>query len=195
MKIGLLGGSFNPAHDGHRTISLVALKKLGLDRVWWLVTPQNPLKSADDTADYDVRLEHARRAARHPRIVVSDFERRMNVTFTFETLRLIRMRYSSVRFVWLMGADNLVSFSEWENWREIARLAPIAVFARPGSKIRAPFSHAARCLSRHRLDEEDAKLLATTRPPAWVYLTDTLHPASSTAIREKRSVESETAAH
>ena len=186
MRIGLLGGSFNPAHEGHRHISLVALRRLQLDRVWWLVSPQNPLKRPEDLDDYAARLAGARAAARHPRIAVSDFERRFGLRFTCETIAALQRRYRGVRFVWLMGADNLAGFHLWKNWRDIARAAPIAVFARPESEIRAPFSAAACWLQRWRLDEEDAKLLADRRPPCWAYLTETSHPASSTAIRQAR---------
>ncbi|GAB4542905.1 MAG: nicotinate-nucleotide adenylyltransferase [Parvularculaceae bacterium] len=186
MRIGLLGGSFNPAHDGHRHISLVALRRLALDRIWWLVSPQNPLKQAAELDDYGNRFESARAASAHPRIFVSDFERRHRLIYTIDTIRELRRRYRGVRFVWLMGADNLAGFHRWRSWREIAQRIPIAVFARPGSEIRAPFSPAARRLARWRLDETDAKLLAETPPPGWIYLTETLHPASSTAIRRAR---------
>ena len=185
MRIGLLGGSFNPAHDGHRHISLVALRRLRLHCVWWLVSPQNPLKDKNQYADYDERLTHAREIARHPRIVVSDFEHRHNTQFTFETISLIKARRPSAHFVWLMGADNLATFNQWENWRRIAQQIPIAAFARPGSQIKAPLSFAAQFLSAYRLEAEDAALLATRRPPAWTYITETLHPASSTALRDR----------
>jgi len=187
MRIGLLGGSFNPAHDGHRHISLIALRRLQLDRVWWLVSPQNPLKSSDETEDYDARCAYARDVARHPRIVVSDFERRHGVNHTWRTLSLLKLRRPGASFVWLMGADNLAGFHRWERWRDIARMTPIAVFARPGDQVRAPLGFAAQYLSGFRLEEEDAKLLASRPPPAWVYLTETLHPASSTAIRRRRA--------
>ena len=185
MRIGLLGGSFNPAHEGHLHISLAGLRRLALDQVWWLVSPQNPLKSSDETADYEARLAKARDVARHPRIVISDFERRHNLQFTFETIQLLKERKRGVKFVWMMGADNLLTFHRWENWREIARLAPMAVFARPGAGVRAPFSFAAQFLRRSRLEEDDAHLLASRIPPAWTYITETLHPASSTAIRAR----------
>lgn len=186
MRIGLLGGSFNPAHEGHRHISLIALRRLRLHRVWWLVSPQNPLKSSHETADYDERRAYARRVANHPQIVVSDFERRHNVQHTWRTISLLKRSSPGVSFVWLMGADNLAGFHRWDRWRDIAGMTPMAIFARPGHQLRAPLGFAAQYLAGFRIEEEDAKLLATRRPPAWVYLTETLHPASSTAIRQGR---------
>lgn len=186
MRIGLLGGSFNPAHEGHRHISLIALRRLGLDQVWWLVSPQNPLKSPKETANYDARLKRAAEVAAHPRIRISDFERRHSLQFTYETLKLLHKRRPEVNFVWLMGADNLVGFHKWQHWREIAKLLPVAVFARPGSRLQAPLSFAGRFLSGDRLDQQDSVLLAGCKPPAWVYLTESSHPASSTLIRKNR---------
>ncbi len=185
LRIGLLGGSFNPAHEGHRHISKMALARLGLDQVWWLVSPQNPLKDASQTADYDRRFAAAVRAAQHPRIRVTDFEQRHNTRYTIDTLRALDRAYPAHRFVWLMGADNLAGFHQWRNWRQIARTVPIAVIDRPGNATRALASPAAQQLARYRLDEGDLTLIGKTTPPAWVFLTGPLSPLSSTEIRNR----------
>ncbi|MEM8988332.1 MAG: nicotinate-nucleotide adenylyltransferase, partial [Pseudomonadota bacterium] len=183
MTVGLLGGSFNPAHDGHREISLQALRRMQLDQVWWLVSPQNPLKSADDLADYDARVAKARAVADHPRIRVSDFERRRKLQYTYDTLRALIARHGGVRFVWLMGADNLQTFHKWAQWRAIAGLVPIAVFARPGYELSAPLSKAAQVFSYARVDERQSNMFGLRQPPAWIYLPETRNPLSSTQIR------------
>jgi nicotinate-nucleotide adenylyltransferase len=183
-RIGLLGGSFNPPHDGHREISLAALERLRLDAVWWLVSPGNPLKDANTYAPYEERLGLARRVASHPRIVVSDFERRKNLQYTVDTLATLEALWPQIRFLWLMGADALLEFDRWKDWRTIFTMVPIAVFARPG--VEAPLtSESARAFSPFRIDPEDAGDLAGAEPPAWVYFQDTRNPASSTALRAR----------
>ena len=183
MRVGLLGGSFNPAHDGHRHISLTALRRLRLDQVWWLVSPQNPLKNPDDYAQYDERLAHAAHVAAHPRIQVSNFEQRYNLQYTHKTLDALLARRPAVSFVWMMGADNLATFHHWEHWRRIVARIPIAVFARPGSQARALQCPAAQYMAPWRLDAGDAGLLAARPAPAWIYVNETFHPASSTSLR------------
>lgn len=184
--IGLLGGSFNPAHDGHREISLEALKRLKLDAVWWLVTPGNPLKEAGVYAPYEDRISAARRRADHPRIVVSNFEARKSLQYTVDTLATLKLLWPDMCFVWLMGADSLAGFHRWKDWRRIFELAPIAVFARPGYDEDALASEAARAFALFRREAEEAGTLARAEPPAWIFFKDTTNPASSTAIRAAR---------
>lgn len=183
--IGVLGGSFNPAHEGHRFISLYAMQHLRLDAVWWMVSPQNPLKSKDGMAPFDRRMTRARAMARHPRIMVSDFEKRMGGQYTAETLRMLTRRHPRFRFVWLMGADNLKQMHLWEDWAEIFRIAHIAVFDRPQYSVDALLSKAARRFSRHRVAPAAAATLIRRKPPAWVFLRTPLHPISASRIRRR----------
>ena len=183
--VGLLGGSFNPAHDGHRYISLQALKKLRLDEIWWLVSPLNPLKRKDEMASYDRRLESALAVARHPRIKVSDIERKIGSQYTFDTISKLKETYPNINFVWLMGADNLLQFHHWRRWRSIMHTVPIAVFARKNYAQRALHGTAARLFHLYRLPPEDAPILALKKPPAWMFLPIHKHPASATEIRQK----------
>jgi len=185
--IGLLGGSFNPAHDGHRHISLSALKRLNLDAVWWMVAPRNPLKDTADLAPFQTRVEQARAVARHPRIRVTAIERKIGTIYTVDTLSVLVRRFRDVRFVWLMGADNLVQISNWEQWPRIFALVPIAVLVRPSYAFKAQASIAARRFARSRVSEARAAGLAWRKPPAWVFLHIRPHPASATSIRAKRS--------
>lgn len=181
LRVGLLGGSFNPAHDGHLHISREAIKRLGLDQVWWLVSPQNPLKPVTGMASLAERLASADRAAQHPAVRVSDIEQRMGTRYTVDTVRAMRRRFPRHRFVWLMGADNMVQFPRWKRWTEIAETLPIAVFARGRVTYAALSGPLARRYARRRVT--DPRLLATSRPPAWSFLFTPLHPASSTALR------------
>ncbi len=183
QAIGLLGGSFNPAHEGHLGISLSAIDALRLDRVWWLVTPGNPLKDPDHYAPYEDRLAAARRVAHDPRIEISDFEARRGLQYTADTLEALLGEYPRHRFVWLMGADNMRDFDKWRDWRKIAKTLPIAVFNRPGLADAALRSEAARALKACRIDEAAAETLAGAAPPAWVFISRTEFPVSSTAIR------------
>ncbi len=180
-----MGGSFNPAHEGHRHVSLMALERLGLDEVWWLVTPQNPLKPVRGMAGFEARLEAARAAAGNARIRVSDIERRLGTRYTADTLRALAARRPRVGFVWLMGADNLAQIERWRDWESIFRLVPIAVFDRPTYSYRALAGKAARRFARHRLGPRRARALAGLAPPAWVFLRGPLHPASATEIRQR----------
>jgi nicotinate-nucleotide adenylyltransferase len=186
-RIGVLGGSFNPAHDGHLHISLLALRRLGLDQVWWMVSPQNPLKSEAGMADFAERLAGARRRAlRHPAIRVTDIERRLGSVHTVESLSRLKRRFPGVRFVWLMGADNLVQLPRWRRWQDLFSTVPIAVFARPSYSLRALSGKAARAFARFRQTEEQARSLADAAVPAWVFLHSRPHPASATQIRADR---------
>ncbi|HWL57189.1 MAG TPA: nicotinate-nucleotide adenylyltransferase [Paracoccus sp. (in: a-proteobacteria)] len=182
MRIGLLGGSFDPAHPGHVNITEEALRRFGLDQVWWLVSPGNPLK-AHGPAPLDERVARARRIMRNPRVVISDLETRLGTRMTADTIAALQRLYPGVRFVWLMGADNLVQFDKWDRWEEIAARVPIGVIARPGWRMRARFSRAARLMWRNRVPEGQAKRLPDCFPPAWTMLNVPLNKQSSTAIR------------
>jgi nicotinate-nucleotide adenylyltransferase len=183
MRIGLLGGSFNPPHIAHRAISLFAIKRLKLDRVWWLVSPGNPLKDSGTLHDLDERLEAARRMADDPRIDVSCLESVIGTRYTVDTISYLRRRASRLRFVWIMGADNLAQFHRWQNWRRIAWEVPIAVIDRPPQSFRALAAPAAQALARYRLPENQAARLADQRAPAWVFLTGMKLSLSSTGLR------------
>jgi nicotinate-nucleotide adenylyltransferase len=185
MRIGLLGGSFNPPHDAHRAISLFAIKRLKLDRVWWLVTPGNPLKEQGALHDLDSRAEAARRMADDPRIDVSCLESVIGTRYTVNTITYLRRRVSGLRMVWIMGADNLAQFHRWQNWRRIASLVPIAVIDRPPQSFRALAAPAAQALARYRLPENQAGMLADQPPPAWVFLTGMKLNLSSTVLRNR----------
>jgi nicotinate-nucleotide adenylyltransferase len=186
-RVGLLGGSFNPAHGGHREISLMALKALSLDAVWWLVSPGNPLKDPDQYLPYEKRMAQARRVADHHRIVVSNFEQRRNLQYTVDTLEALRDLWPQMHFVWIMGADGLRDFHRWKDWKRIATMTPFAVFSRPGATEAAEGSTAADALAPFRLAAEDATRLAEAEPPAWVFLKTAHNPSSSTAIRSGQS--------
>jgi nicotinate-nucleotide adenylyltransferase len=183
MRVGLLGGSFNPPHAAHRAISLFALKRLKLDRVWWLVTPGNPLKDLDGLRDLDARAEAARKMAGDPRIDVSCLESVIRTRYTVDTITYLRRRASGLRFVWIMGADNLAQFHRWQNWRRIAAEVPIAVIDRPPQSFRALAAPAAQALARYRLPENQAGRLADQHTPAWVFLTGMKLNLSSTGLR------------
>ncbi len=180
----MLGGSFNPAHDGHLYISRMALRRLGLDEVWWLVSPQNPLKPSNGMAEYTRRMAAAADVASvEPRIRVSDFERHQGTRYTADTLsNLVRTQPRS-RFVWLMGADNLLQIHRWHSWPSIFHTVPVAVFGRPGYSLRATSGVAARRFARDRWPQAAAKRLADACAPAWVFLKIREHPESATRIR------------
>jgi nicotinate-nucleotide adenylyltransferase len=183
MRIGLLGGSFNPPHVAHRAISLFAIKRLKLDRVWWLVTPGNPLKDQGGLHDLNERTEAARKMANDPRIDISCLESVIGTRYTVDTISYLRRRASGLRFVWIMGADNLAQFHRWQNWRRIASEVPIAVIDRPPQSFRALAAPAAQALARYRLPENQAGRLADQRAPAWVFLAGMKLNLSSTGLR------------
>ena len=184
MRIGLLGGSFNPPHEGHALVTRLVLRRLGLDRVWWLVSPGNPLKSQAELAALNARVEAARRLVAGRRVVVTDIEARIGARYTYDTLAWLVRRARGVRFVWIMGADNLRQFHLWRHWREIADLVPIVVIDRPGSTLRAISSRAAAALSPWRAPERDAARFSTMKPPALLYLYGRRSELSSTALRK-----------
>jgi nicotinate-nucleotide adenylyltransferase len=183
MRVGLLGGSFNPPHDAHRAISLFAIKRLQLDRVWWLVSPGNPLKQLGALRDLDQRTEAARRISNDPRIDVSCLESVIGTRYTVDTITYLRRRAGGLHFVWIMGSDNLAQFHRWQNWRRIASEVPIAVIDRPPQSFRALAAPAAQALARYRLPENQAARLADRRAPAWVFLTGMKLNLSSTRLR------------
>jgi nicotinate-nucleotide adenylyltransferase len=183
MRIGLLGGSFNPPHAAHRAISLFALKRLKLDRVWWLLTPGNPLKDTGALHDLGERADAARKIADDPRIDISCLEAVIGVRYTVDTIIHLRRRVSGVHFVWIMGADNLAQFHRWKDWRRIASEVPIAVIDRPPQSFRALAAPAAQALARYRLPENQAARLAEQPAPAWVFLSGMKLNLSSTGLR------------
>jgi nicotinate-nucleotide adenylyltransferase len=183
MRIGLLGGSFNPPHVAHRAISLFAIKRLRLDRVWWLVSPGNPLKDNFRLHELNERIDAARAVADDPRIEVTCLESVIGTRYTVDTINYLRRRASHLRFVWVMGSDNLAQFHRWQKWRRIAAQVPIAVIDRPPLSFRALTAPAAQALARYRLPENQAGRLADTRAPAWVFLTGLKINLSSTTLR------------
>lgn len=183
MKVGLYGGSFNPAHEGHAHVAETARKRLGLDRVIWLVSPQNPLKSADELEPLSRRVAGVRRFARGRAMVISDAETALGSTYTLDTLRALKARFPGVRFVWIMGADSLAGFHRWRGWTQIMKGAPVAVISRPWISLKSRFSPAAQRFAKSRRPANAARVLARAGPPSWVFLTGPLNFQSSTALR------------
>lgn len=185
QRIGLLGGSFNPPHAAHRMISQIALRRLGLDAVWWIVSPGNPLKSRQGEAALSERVALAKAMAADARITVTSFEAGLPTPYTASTLAFLRRRRPGAHFVWLMGADNLASVHSWRNWRAIFGMMPVAVIDRPGWHLKALASPAARAFSVCRLPEARAGRLARAKAPAWTFLSGPLSELSSTSLRRK----------
>lgn len=183
LKIGLFGGSFNPPHEGHRAASLLAMKRLGLDRIWWLVTPGNPLKDISQLPPMVERMKAARAIARHPKIIVTPVEAAIVTRYTYDTIAALKKRCAGVRFVWIMGADNFLNFHQWRHWLKIAQLVPMAIIDRPGSTFNSLKGRAAHKLSGTRLKEENSKRLAFQKPPAFVFLHGPRSSLSSTWLR------------
>ncbi len=184
-KVGVLGGSFNPAHEGHIEISKSALNFLELDFVWWLVSTGNPLKDTTELLPFEQRANQAREIVDDPRIVVSEMEKNLETRYTIDTLERMIINFPQYHFVWLMGADNLINFHEWKEWRKIAETVPIAIFNRPGYSKDSMQCLAANALKDYRVSEDEATLLHRFMPPAWVYCEKTNNPMSSTEIRRK----------
>ncbi len=182
MVIGLLGGSFDPAHGGHVHITREALKRMGLDRVWWLVSPGNPLKTRGPAPLAD-RMARARAVMHDPRVTVTDLESRLGTRFTAQTIQRLKAIYPGVRFVWLMGADNLVQLDRWNHWQDILRMVPVGVLARPGWGVAARTSRAARIFGEHGVDR--GEVLRTRAAPAWCFVNLPLDGSSSSAIRAR----------
>lgn len=180
--IGLLGGSFDPAHEGHAHITREALKRFGLDRVWWLVSPGNPLKE-HGPAPLAQRVVQARKVIRHPRVEVTDIEAHLGTRYTAQTLVALRARYRAVRFVWLMGADNLAQLHQWQDWRDIMNTVPVGVLARPGQRISARMSRAASLYAPYRISGRQSQLLGAAHAPAWCFVNVPMIDISSSAIR------------
>ncbi|MTI08844.1 nicotinate-nucleotide adenylyltransferase [Curvivirga aplysinae] len=182
-RVGLLGGSFNPAHEGHLHISKAAFRRLGLDEVWWLVSPQNPLKSIKGMANLQERMESAEKMASHPRIIVTDIETRLQTRYTADTLMALQQNFLDCQFVWLMGADNLRQISQWKKWQHIFNTVPIAVFGRSGYDLGALSGKAAQRFKRCRVPEHGARSLTNRETPSWTFLAIRRHPESATRIR------------
>ncbi len=186
QRVGLFGGTFDPPHEAHLAACLLAMKRLALDQVWWLVTPGNPLKNTTGLAPLDERVAAASNLARHPRMEVTGIEAEIGVRYSYDIIRYLVSHCPGVRFVWIMGADNLRSFHRWQKWRGITKLVPIAVIDRLGPSLRATGSVAAQALGHRRVRESEAASLLGRRPPAWVLLHGLKSPLSSTALRAVR---------
>lgn len=184
QRIGILGGSFDPAHEGHAHITREALRRFGLDRIWWLVSPGNPLK-AHGPAPMAARLAEARRVMPDPRVEITGLEAQLGTRYTAQTLRRIVALYPRVHFVWLMGADNLCQFDHWEDWREILAMVPVGVLARPGYRMAVRQARAARIFAGARIDAAQARRLPLAEPPAWCFVQMPMSPLSSSAIRAR----------
>lgn len=180
--IGLLGGSFDPAHEGHVHITKAALKRFGLDRVWWLVSPGNPLKQ-NGPAPMEQRLGHARKLMQHPKVDVTDIELRLGTRYTAQTIAALQREYPDARFVWLMGADNLTQFHLWKDWQWIMETVPVGVLARPNDRISARLSKAANVYRRHMLRGNASQKLGQAVAPAWCFVNLPMSSQSSSAIR------------
>lgn len=183
MSVGLFGGSFNPPHAGHWLVAEIALRRLRLHQLWWMVTPGNPLKSRGELVSLEDRLEASEAITPDPRVKVTAFEATYGLRYTAETLALIKQRNAGVHFVWVMGADNLAGFHRWQDWRAIVRTFPIAVIDRPGSTLSHLSAKMAQAFARARVDETDAARLATMRAPAWTFIHGPRSSLSSTALR------------
>lgn len=191
QRIGLMGGSFNPPHDGHLTVARTALKRLRLDRIWWLVSPGNPLKVNDGLPTPSDRIAACRALSQHDRrIYVTALETDLGSSYSIDAVAFLKRRYPAVRFVWVMGADNLAGFHRWKRWRDIAVSVPVAVVDRPGWHLAALNSPVARALARNRLPESRATRLPFARPPAWIFLPTRLSTQSSTALRRVEAAKS-----
>lgn len=184
MLVGLFGGSFNPPHEGHRLVAEIAIRRLGLDQMWWMVTPGNPLKSKRYLAPLGERLALSEAIARDPKIRVTAFEKALGLNYTAQVLDRIKDRNPRVRFIWIMGADNLRDFHRWQNWQKIARTYPIAVIDRPGATLSFLSSTMAKTFNHARVDESDANTLGRTPAPAWTFIHGPRSTLSSTAIRK-----------
>ena len=189
MVVGLFGGSFNPPHEGHLLVAEMALKRLGLDQLWWMVTPGNPLKSRSNLLPLQERIALSEALIEDPRIKVTAFEEKLNTSFTAETVAHVVARNRRAHFIWVMGADSLKTFHRWQIWRQIADTVPIAIIDRPGATLSFLSSAAARALHFARVHESEALHLWRKRPPAWTFLHGPRSPLSSTAIRAGYKVE------
>ncbi len=185
QRIGLFGGSFNPPHEGHMLVAEIALRRLKLDQIWWMVTPGNPLKNHNNLASLSQRIQWCNEITTHPAIKITAFELVHPTRYTADTLARVKAHHKAVNFVWIMGADNLAGFHHWQRWREIADMIPIAVIDRPGSTLSSRSSKAALALSRYRLPERDASLLPIAKTPAWAFIHGPRSSLSSTKLRNR----------
>lgn len=195
QRIGIMGGTFNPPHEGHRIVAETAVKRLGLDQLWWLVTPGNPLKSNGGLPPLAERMAAARPLALGPRMRITSFEAELGTPYTAATLAFLKRRHPNVRFVWVMGADNLASFDRWQHWQSIAETMPICVVDRPGWRFKALASTAAQRFTNNRIPETAARSLPALAPPTWTFLTSRLSGLSSTALRARRPDPAQGKAH
>ncbi|MHA6685699.1 nicotinate-nucleotide adenylyltransferase [Mesorhizobium sp. A556] len=184
MQVGLFGGSFNPPHAGHALVADIALRRLALDQLWWMVTPGNPLKNGRELAPLAERLHRSEDITKNPRIKVTAFEAAHHIRYTADTLALVRARNPGVDFVWIMGADSLRDFHRWQRWRQIMLTFPVAVIDRPGATLSFLSSVVAKTFDYARIDERDAQQLARMRAPAWTFIHGPRSPLSSSAIRQ-----------
>jgi nicotinate-nucleotide adenylyltransferase len=182
-----MGGSFNPPHEGHVRVAETALRRLELDRLWWIVSPGNPLKDTQGMQPMEARIAQCRALTTDPRFEVTGFEAALPTPYTARTLAFLHARFPDTRFIWVMGADNLAQFHRWRDWRQIAATTPLAVVDRPNWRLRALASPAARALAPHRVNEERAIELGKSKPPAWTFLSARLSEASSTKLRATRA--------
>jgi len=185
LSIGLFGGSFNPAHDGHMHVAQCGLRDVGLNRVWWMVSPQNPLKPKQPS--YDSRVKTVQALNLTPRMDISHAEMNYGTQYTIDFIRRAQNSYPKTRFVFLMGADNFAQLPKWKEWQDIAKRVPIAVIARPGDGVKPRLSKTARMLADARLAEEHSHILANLTPPVWTFLTPPLNSLSSTALRKTKA--------
>lgn len=183
MAVGLFGGSFNPPHAGHALVAEIAMRRLKLDQLWWIVTPGNPLKDKRELAPLSDRLEKCEALIHDPRVKVTAFEAAHHIRYTADTLALIKLRNPGVHFVWIMGADSLADFHRWQRWQQIATTFPIAVIDRPGSTLAFLSSRMAKTFDYARIDEDDAPILARAQAPAWTFIHGPRSLLSSTEIR------------
>ena len=184
LTIGLLGGSFDPPHEGHTHISKTAIKIFNLSKLWWLVSPGNPIKDKMPS-NINHRVQAAKKIMEHPSVIITDIEKKLQTKFTFQSLIKIKKLYPGTRFVWIMGADNLINFHHWENWDWIMKNIPIGVMARPREQIKAGLSTAATRFKKYRLPKEKSLLLPHLPPPVWTLVTGSMKNISSTKLRVK----------
>jgi nicotinate-nucleotide adenylyltransferase len=183
QKIGILGGSFNPAHEGHLSISKIALQRLNLDVVWWIISPRNPLKKYDILYDFEERVSSAEKVIDTNHISISKLEKNAQIKYTIGTVEYLNTRYVGTKFVWIMGADNLKNFHRWREWDKLALTVPIAIIDRPSSSLDVTSSLFANKYRKYRVDEADAQNLADKKKPAWVFLHSKLNDQSSSQLR------------
>ena len=189
MRVGLFGGSFNPPHAGHILVTEIALRRLELDQLWWIVTPGNPLKNTKKLPSLAERIQLSEALVKDPRVKITAFEAQHKVRFTADTLKLIKERNQGVDFAWVMGADNLKTFHRWQNWQDIASTFPIGVIDRPGSTLSYLSSIMAKTFDYARIDEQSASTLLDYKAPAWTFIHGPRSTLSSTAIRRRQASE------